>query len=152
MGVGALAAAVVTHYAGQATIVGVEPTSAACNFASAAAGAPVTVAGPHNSIMAGLNCGNVSPIAWPAVSRGVDVFVAIDDDAAERAMRDLAVAGVVAGETGAAGLAGLRALVDCGDPAVHGVEMIDRTVLLLCTKRATDHEAYERIVGHPALA
>jgi diaminopropionate ammonia-lyase len=148
LGVGALAAAVVGHYAGRATIVGVEPTSAACHFVSAAAGHPVSVPGPHDSIMAGLNCGNVSPVAWPAVSRGVEVFVAIDDTAAEGAMRDLAAIGVTAGETGGAGLAAAHALRD-GGAAVHGVELRDRTVLVLCTEGATDPVAYERIVGRP---
>jgi diaminopropionate ammonia-lyase len=146
LGVGALAAAVVTHYAARATIVGVEPTAAACHFVSAAAGHPVEVPPPHDSIMAGLNCGNVSPVAWPAVSRGVDVFVAIDDDAAAAAMRELAGVGVTAGETGAAGLGGLRALVATGADA-HGVDVSDRTVLVLCTEGATDPVAYERIVG-----
>ena len=91
MGVGALAAAAVAHYAERATIAVVEPLSAACGLRSAAAGHPVEVAGPHNSIMAGLNCGTVSPVAWPTVSRGTHMFVAVDDRAAERAMRDLAV-------------------------------------------------------------
>jgi diaminopropionate ammonia-lyase len=148
LGVGALAAAVVAHYAGRATIVGVEPKSAACHFVSAAAGHPVEVPGPHDSIMAGLNCGNVSPVAWPAVSRGVDLFVAIDDAAATAAMRDLAAIGVTAGETGAAGLGGLRALLD-GGPAVHGLDLHDRSVLVLCTEGATDPVAYQRIVGRP---
>jgi diaminopropionate ammonia-lyase len=148
LGVGALGAAVVAHYTGRATIVGVEPTAAACHLVSAAAGHPVTVPGPHDSIMAGLNCGNVSPVAWPAVSRGVEVFVAIDDRAAEDAMRELAAVGVTAGETGAAGLAGLRALLD-GGPAVHGVEVRDRTVLVLCTEGATDPASYTRVVGRP---
>ena len=90
MGVGALAAAVVQHYAPRATIVVVEPLSAACGLHSAEAGHPVEVPGPHDSIMAGLNCGMVSIIAWPTVSAGADVFVAVDDAAAEHAMRDLA--------------------------------------------------------------
>ena len=79
MGVGALLAAAVEHYAAHATIVAVEPRSAACGLHSAAAGHPVVVPGPHDSIMAGLNCGTVSRVAWPVVSRGVDVFVAVDD-------------------------------------------------------------------------
>jgi diaminopropionate ammonia-lyase len=124
----------------------VEPLSAACGLKSAAAGHPVNVAGPHDSIMAGLNCGNVSPIAWPAVSRGVDVFVAIDDVSAEQAMRDLATVGVVAGETGAAALAGLRAVA-----AAMNAELYDRNALVLCTEGATDPDAYRRIVGHDAL-
>jgi diaminopropionate ammonia-lyase len=142
MGVGALTAAAVEHYASSATIVAVEPRSAACGLRSAEAGHPVFVPGPHDSIMAGLNCGTVSPIAWPAVSRGVDVFVAVSDEAAEQAMRDLATVGVVAGETGAASLAGLR--------AVAGADLIatrDARALVLCTEGATDPSAYEQIVG-----
>ncbi|HEV7524904.1 MAG TPA: diaminopropionate ammonia-lyase [Acidimicrobiia bacterium] len=142
MGVGALAAAVVRHYAATATIVVVEPLSAACGLHSAEAGHPVEVPGPHDSIMAGLNCGMVSIIAWPTVAAGADVFVAVDDAAAETAMRDLAAIGVVAGETGAAALAGLRAAVDAGIPDLAG-----RRVLVLCTEGATDPVAYERIVG-----
>ncbi len=145
MGVGALTAAAVAHYSANATVVAVEPLSAACGLHSAAAGQPVFVPGPHNSIMAGLNCGTVSPIAWPAVSRGVDVFVAVDDDAAEQAMRDLATVGVVAGETGAASLAGLRAVAASGLIPVH-----DSNALVLCTEGATDPGAYARIVGNAA--
>jgi len=142
MGVGALAAAVVQHYAADAMIVVVEPLSAACGLRSAEAGHPVEVPGPHDSIMAGLNCGMVSIIAWPVVAAGVDLFVAVDDAASEQAMRDLAGIGVVAGETGAAALAGLRAAVSAGVP-----ELRDRRVLVLCTEGATDPVAYERIVG-----
>src|SRR6478735_6525729 len=105
MGVGALTAAVVAHYSAYASVVAVEPLTAACGLASARAGAPAFVPGPHDSIMAGLNCGTVSLLAWPTVLAGVDAFVAVADDAAERAMRDLAALGVVAGETGAASLA-----------------------------------------------
>jgi diaminopropionate ammonia-lyase len=143
MGVGALAAAVVRHYAARATIIVVEPLSAACGLHSAEAGRPVEVPGPHDSIMAGLNCGMVSIIAWPTVSAGADVFVAVDDAAAESAMRDLDALGVVAGETGAAALAGLRAAVDAGVP-----DIAQRRVLVLCTEGATDPDAYRRIVGH----
>jgi diaminopropionate ammonia-lyase len=142
MGVGALAAATVRHYASDAMIAVVEPLSAACGFASAVAGHPVEVPPPHDSIMAGLNCGMVSIVAWPAVAAGADVFVAIDDAAAVRAMRDLADLDVVAGETGAASLAGLRALVEAAEPDVRG-----RRVLVLCTEGATDPVNYRRIVG-----
>ncbi len=142
MGVGALAAAVVQHYASTATIVVVEPQSAACGLESARAGAPVLVPGPHDSIMAGLNCGMVSIVAWPVVSAGADVFVAIDDAAAEAAMRELAAVGIVAGETGAASLGGLRAVVSDGR-----VDLAGRRVLVLCTEGATDPVAYRRITG-----
>jgi diaminopropionate ammonia-lyase len=90
--------------------------------------------------MAGLNCGTLSVVAWPAISTGVDVFVAIDDGAAERAMRDLASVGIEAGETGAAGLAGLQELAAAG--ALSGA-----SALVICTEGPTDPVAYERIVG-----
>ena len=57
-----------------------DPDREAWHRASAAAGAPAEVPGPHESIMAGLNCGNVSVIAWPAVHAGVDLFVAVPED------------------------------------------------------------------------
>ncbi len=142
MGVGALAAAVVAHYSASATVIVVEPASAACGLRSAEAGAPVAVPGPHDSIMAGLNCGMVSIVAWPAVAAGAEAFVAIDDDAAESAMRSLADIGIVAGETGAAALGGLCAVVADGT-----IDLSGRRVLVLCTEGATDPVAYRRITG-----
>ncbi len=142
-GVGALTAAVVDHYADDALIVAVEPHTAAAGHQSARAGHPVEVPPPHNSIMAGLNCGTVSIVAWPRVVRGVDAFVSVADADAEQAMRDLAAIGVVAGETGAASLAGLRAIVGAGVLDTTG-----RRALVICTEGATDPAAYERIVGH----
>jgi diaminopropionate ammonia-lyase len=85
----------------------------------------------------------VSIVAWPRLHAGVDVFVAIDDTAAERGMRDLDRIGIVSGETGAASLAGLRALVDAGPVDPRG-----KRALVICTEGATDPSAYERIVGH----
>lgn len=100
--------------------------------------------------MAGLNCGTASPVAWPLLSRGIDAFVAIEDEWARRAMRDLAAAGVVAGETGAAGLAGLTALLT--DPLALAVRArlaitSETHALVICTEGATDPQAYRRIVG-----
>ncbi|MGH2827525.1 MAG: diaminopropionate ammonia-lyase [Actinomycetota bacterium] len=152
MGVGALAAAARRHFGsrllGRPTMVGVEPEHAACILASMEAGEIVTIPGPHDSIMAGLNCGTPSVVAWPHVSRGYDAYLAVGDERAEEGMRLFAAEGLVAGETGAAGLAGLL--------EVSGGELGDRvglgagsTVLLLCTEGATDPAAYERIVGSP---
>jgi diaminopropionate ammonia-lyase len=108
IGVGSFAAAMVRRFAG-ARIIGVEPATAACALASIEAGEPVEVPGPHDSVMAGLNCGRVSPVAWPVISRGVEAFAAIDDAHAPDAVRLLAADGITAGESGAAGLAGLLA-------------------------------------------
>jgi len=156
IGVGALAAAVVRHFwsGGRAgvrpRIVGVEPTSAACVLESVAAGRIVTLTHPQESIMAGLNCATPSLIAWPAVSRGIDAYVAVPDERVPEAMRLLAEDGIVAGETGAGGLAGMIALSQ--EPQIaaawHGLGLgASTSVLLLCTEGATDPEAYERLIS-----
>ena len=150
MGVGAFMAAAVTHYRGEdrepIVIAGVEPLDANCVQASALAGEPTHVPGPHESIMVGLNCGMPSPIAWPRLAAGVDWHVAVDDDAACQAMRDLADAAVVAGETGAASLAGLRALLSDRTASNELPDRANKTALVIVTEGATDASAYRRIV------
>lgn len=155
IGVGALAAAVVNHYRQperdpNPAILSVEPAHAACMLASVEAGEIVSIPGPHDSIMAGLNCGRPSIVAWPFVSTGIDAFIAIDDERARDAMRALARAGIVAGETGAAGLGGLFALLTAPKSAQHRLELhVNETtrVLLFITEGATDPQAYAKIVG-----
>jgi diaminopropionate ammonia-lyase len=158
IGVGALAAAVVRHYwsasaAARPRLVGVEPTSAACVLESVAAGEIITLDHPQDSIMAGLNCATPSLIAWPAVSRGIDAYVAVPDARVPKAMRLLAADGIVAGETGAGGLAGMLALMDDAQlQEARGAVGLDGSsrVLLLCTEGATDPEAYERLTAGAA--
>lgn len=154
VGVGALAAATIHHYRRvQATaprILGVEPASAACVQASLRAGEPTTVPGPHPSIMAGLNCGTPSLIAWPRLRRGLDAVVAISDDRARDAMRVLAAEGIVSGETGAAALGGLYEVLTGpeGPRLRERWELGTRSrVLVLSTEGATDPDAYDEIVG-----
>jgi diaminopropionate ammonia-lyase len=151
VGVGALAAAAARHY-GQgdrpATLVAVEPASAACVMASVAAGAPVEVPGPHRSSMAGLNCGRPSPLALPAVARAFRGFVAIDDAWAEEATRLLAGEGVAVGESAAAALGGLLALSPA-EAAALGLGP-DASVLLVLTEGVTDPENYARILASDA--
>ena len=89
-------------------VLSVEPDTAACLLASLRAGTPVTVPNA-NTIMAGLNCGTISSIAWPYLSQGLDAAIAVTDDAARRAAADLAAAGISSGPSGAASLAGARA-------------------------------------------
>ena len=155
VGVGALAAAVVNHYR-QAerktppTILSVEPLRAACVLESMAAGKIVSVPGPHDSIMAGLNCGQPSIIAWPIISSGIDAFVAISDERAREAMRVLADEGLTAGETGAAGLAGVIEMLTGPEGAEHRALLrmnATSRVLILITEGATDPDAYRKITG-----
>ncbi len=151
IGVGALAAATVTHARAARrppSVIGVEPTSAACTTASVLAGALVTLTEPQESIMAGLNCGTPSRVAWPRVSAGVSGFVTIDDDWAREAVRVLAASGIEAGETGAAALGGLLALQRQGR-ATPLAALVDEgsSVLVLVTEGASDPPAWREILG-----
>ena len=151
IGVGAFAAAVTRHYrrAGVSPspfLLGVEPLDAACVLGSIEAGELIHVPGPYRSIMAGLNCGTPSPVAWPVLRSGIDQFVAVDDEWARAAMRLLARSGIVAGESGAAGLAGLLALFHEHSPAALRLTPATR-ILIFNTEGATDPEGYARIVG-----
>jgi diaminopropionate ammonia-lyase len=162
IGVGAFAAAVTRHFRGPHTsrrpkLLGVEPADAACLLRSVEEGRIVSVPGPHDSIMAGLNCGRPSLVAWPIVSRGIDVLVAMDDEPAREAVRLMATSGVVSGETGAAGLGGLLWLLRgesfCNQREQQeearralGVNRRSRVLLFNC-EGATDPDAYRRLVG-----
>jgi diaminopropionate ammonia-lyase len=153
-GVGALTASGIRHYLRTRGAGGrvprfatVEPVTAACLLSSAAAGELTTVDAGHESIMAGLNCGTPSSVAWPAIVANVDVYLAVTDDRAREAMRLLADAGIVSGESGAAGLAGLLEAVEHEDArAALGLDG-SAQVLLLNTEGATDPDAYLDIVG-----
>jgi diaminopropionate ammonia-lyase len=150
MGVGAFMAAAVTHYRSgeeRPIIVGVEPIDANCVQVSALAGDITHVPGPHRSIMVGLNCGRPSLTAWPRLASGIDWLVAVDDDAAKVAMRDLSDAAVAAGETGAACLAGFEALLADENARAAIGDLTDATVLLVVTEGATDPANFEAIVG-----
>jgi diaminopropionate ammonia-lyase len=157
VGVGAFAAAVTRHFRRPGALPGslpprlvsVEPAGADCLLESVEAGRIVSVPGPHESIMSGLNCGRPSLVAWPTVSRGIDLLVAVDDGPAREAMRLAAESGVVSGETGAAGLGGLLALLrDEGSEArrVLGVDGETRVLLFNC-EGATDPDAYRRVMA-----
>ena len=159
-GVGGLAAAVVVafweRYGEQRPrLVVVEPEQADCLLQSAIAGRPVPTRGTVDSVMAGLACGEPSPLAWRFLQPAVDVFMTVSDARAEAAMRLLAegVQGdlpVVAGESAVAGLA---ALLDAADDAALcqalGLDAGAR-VLLISTEGATAPAVYAGIVGRPA--
>jgi diaminopropionate ammonia-lyase len=140
-GVGGLAYAGACHYRrGKGPrLICVEPTDADCLLESIASpdGSIQVAKGKQNSIMAGLNCGTPSLVAWPLLREALDGFVAVDDAYAEDAMRQLAPK-VVSGESGAAGLAGLLALPK---------EAQGQDVLLISTEGDTDPESYRRILG-----
>jgi diaminopropionate ammonia-lyase len=119
VGVGSLAQAAVTHYRSRplparTALLSAEPEVAACALASLRAGEPVAIE-TGLTIMAGLNAGTVSSLAWPLLRDGLDAAVAVTDDEARAAAPALRAAGVDAGPCGWAALAGARvALGDAG--------------------------------------
>jgi diaminopropionate ammonia-lyase len=155
VGVGAFAAAVARHFRSPGAsprpkLLSVEPVSADCLLESVAAGRLVSVPGPHDSIMSGLNCGRPSLVAWPTVSRSIDLLIAVDDRPAREAMRLAAESGVVSGETGTAGLGGLLELLRAGgEEAARKVLSVgeDTRVLIFNCEGATDPDAYRRIMA-----
>ena len=92
-------------------------------------------------MMKDLRCGVPSPLAWPAVARTFDEFVAVTDEEAAHAMRLLAP-GVEAGPSGACGLA---ALVQMREGLGR-----DARALVINTEGATNPELYRRIVDSTA--
>jgi diaminopropionate ammonia-lyase len=155
-GVGGLAAAVTAHLweeLGERTprIVVVEPDRADCLYQSAVAGAPTLAKGDLDTVMAGLSCGEVSLAAWRILQAGADAFMTISDRDDLEAMRLLGRGGlgdapIVAGESAAAGLAGLLAM--SRNPEAARALGLDRTsrVLLFGTEGATDPELYQRLM------
>jgi diaminopropionate ammonia-lyase len=156
-GVGAFAAAVAAHLwqtlgTDRPQFAVVESDVADCLFRSAQAGHPVTVGGEHSTIMAGLACGEVSLLAWRILDAAADAFVTIGDDVAKGTMRRLyrptgSDRTIVAGESGAAGLAGLLAVAQSesarDDLGLDG----SSTVLVIGTETDTDPESFDAIVG-----
>ncbi len=159
-GVGSLLHAAVNHYRArreQPTLIAVEPVQSDPLFASINTedGRPAPSLGRQDSIMAGLNCGSVSLSAWPTVRRGVELFLTVSDDFAAEAMRRLARPSaedppVVAGESGAAGLAGVLALLRAPGLrfALEFLRLGPATRLLVInTEGATDPDGYRRVVA-----
>jgi diaminopropionate ammonia-lyase len=150
-GVGGAAAAVAVQcrarFSPVPKLIVVEPDRACCLLASAEHGAPVTIGGELDTIMAGLACGEPSLIAWQELDRSAAAFMAIPDEAAASAMRLLAACGIVSGESGVAGLAGC--LLAAADPAARATLGLgpESRVLVFSTEGATDPEMYARIVG-----
>lgn len=112
VGVGSLLHAAVRHYRSRTTrpspaVLSVEPVNAPAIITSLQAGRRLTVP-THPTIMAGLNCGTPSEIAWPYLVAGLDAAVTVTEEEAAVAVHDLEAAGVDAGPCGAASLAGAR--------------------------------------------
>ena len=162
VGVGALAAAAAWHFnrvvvESRTRLISVEPSDAACMLESirSGGGEPVVATGRQQSLMAGLNCGTPSLIAWPLIRDGFDDFLSISDDHAVDAMRTCyhprgSDTRIIAGESGAATLGALLAVCsEAGGQKVRDALGLGTatTVLLLNTEGDTDPDGFRRHVG-----
>ncbi|KAI0409453.1 tryptophan synthase beta subunit-like PLP-dependent enzyme [Xylaria palmicola] len=139
VGVGSFAQAVVSHYKGNnapTAILTVEPDTAACFYKSLRRG-EMMVGNTSPTIMAGLDCGTVSSIAWAILRDGVDASLSVSDYEAHQASVYLQKHGVDSGPCGAATLAALRRLGE-SEKAALGLHS-NSSVLLLSTEGPRDY-------------
>lgn len=159
-GVGGLAAGIASYFwelqgVQRPTFVVVEPTQADCLYQSALAGRAAKATGSVDSVMAGLACGETSPLAWKFLQPCVDVFMTLEDDEAVAAMRRLAAGSardipLEAGESAVAGLAALQRLAAAPALAKDLGLNADSRVLLISTEGATAPGVYAELVGESA--
>jgi len=165
-GVGALAASGTAFYRGlfgqdgPISIV-VEPSKAACLLGSAREGdgEPHKFEGELETIMAGLACGEPSPIAWRILWDCAHVFVSCPDYVAAKGMRVYGVplAGdpfVVSGESGAVTLGALMFALERPElkPLREALDLGPNSqVLLINTEGNTDPEEFRRVLWDGAL-
>jgi len=156
-GVGGLAAGVVAglrqHWgAGAPRVVVVEPELAACLFESAKAGAATNVKIEEETLMAGLSCGEPSPLAWAILREEATDFLTIPENIVAPAMR---LAGrpmgddpsIVAGESAVAGFAAVIAGAS-QDQLRDALGLCDTSrVLVIGSEGATDPEIYEQLMA-----
>lgn len=137
------------------TLIVVEPTQADCLYQSALAGHAANATGSIDSVMAGLACGETSPLAWRFLQASADFFITIADASAIDAMKTLAFGEygdmpIVSGGSGAAGLAALIELAQ--DAALRADVGLDEhaRVLLINTEGDTAPTDYLAQVGKTA--
>jgi len=141
---------------GAPTIFVVEAAAADCHYRSVlkGTGQRVSVGGEHDTIMAGLACGEPNPISWDILKAKSDYFVSMEDSLAARGMRVLGAPlpgdpRVISGESGAAGMGFLTELLTSPDLAdLRKQAKIDKDsqILLFSTEGDTDPDTYRRIV------
>lgn len=160
-GVGALAASSIGFYhqlfgLRDPMMVVVEPDKAACLYESAQTpdGQPTTFGGDLDTIMAGLACGDPSPLAWSVLRDCTDFFLSCPDYVAAKGMRVYGVPlkddpFVVSGESGSVSLGALMFIMERPELADLREKLgLDNNshVLLINSEGNTDPNHFRRIV------
>jgi len=132
-------------------VIIVEAGFAPCIIASARSGKAETVHITDETIMAGLSCGEASPLAWEILKQRANHFVTIADTAVPTGMRLLASGDVGSKiETGECGMPGIIALAgimkDDTMRSATGLDANSRVLVFGC-EGATDPEIYNKIIS-----
>jgi diaminopropionate ammonia-lyase len=156
-GVGGLAAGVIsymTEYFGprRPAFLIVEPERADCLYQSGLRSVDTQASGAADSLIDGLACRDVSPLAWRFLESTVDYFITIKDEQAINAMRILAKGSardipVVSGESGAAGLAAVLAIAASADDRARAGFNRSSRILVINTEGATAPALFNELVG-----
>lgn len=158
-GVGALAASAIGFYhqlfgADRPISAVVEPDSAACLYMSAEEGKLLHFPGDLDTMMAGLACGDPSPLAWDILRDCADAFLKCPEYVAAKGMRVYGVPlkgdpFIISGESGAVTLGALmfimerKELKDLRDLLkLHE----DSQILLINSEGNTDPNHFRRVV------
>lgn len=160
-GVGSFAAAIVAHMTKftdrpRPKFIVIEPQGAACFYESIKRNgtSPVRVEGDLMTIMAGLACGEPSPVAWDILRAAADAFLVCSDDVSRKGMKILGnpLRGdlpITSGESGAVGLGALFEILTNSEyrSIKHDLCLDNRSkVLLFSTEGDTDPGMYRNIV------
>lgn len=166
-GVGAMAGGVLGYFidaygAGQFRSIIAEPETADCLFKSISAGSGerVAVSGSLNSIMAGLACGEVSPVTWDILRDCGDAFISVSDNISATGMRILGNPigddqRVISGESGAIGIGALYMMCTSDEESIksakEALHITDSSVILaFSTEGDTNPDRYKKIVWEGA--
>ncbi|SPJ86749.1 related to diaminopropionate ammonia-lyase [Fusarium torulosum] len=152
VGVGSFAQSVLSHFkkSGTATsMLTVEPDTAACLWKSLEKGEFIEIP-TTSTIMAGLNCGTPSTLAWDLLKDGVDASLTVSDYEAHECALYLQSQGINAGPCGGSTLAALRRLTPADKQSLGLDEK--STVVIFCTERNRDYDIPNDVSGSDPVA
>jgi len=159
-GNGTWASAMVAYYKNRypkkmPKLVTVEPTESDAVMESVRKKKLTKTSQSQETIMAGLNCGTPSLLAWDILKAGIDAFLAIPDEYAIKAIQSFYYPfkgdkQIFSGEAGAAGLGGLIATATNPDLSelkdAIGLNENSR-VLVFNTEGVTDPELFDELIA-----
>ena len=137
-------------------IVVVEAEAADCFYESALKGHDVTRGGYHNTIMAGLACGEQNPLGNRILKKLAYAFISAPDWASANGMRILAnpLPGdekIISGESGAVSIGAIERIMTCPEYSelknMLGLDESSR-ILAFSTEGDTDPDVYRSVVWY----